>query len=107
MPDLRGQNLQDAQDAIPTLTNNEVFLTGSTDLTGQARNQMMDRNWQVCTSTPAPGESFTHTTSIDFGVVRIEPKPARDGERNENQGSRQLSASVHASRLHRVEPGET
>jgi hypothetical protein len=72
MPDLRGRNLQDAQDAIQQLTNNEVVLTGSTDLTGQARNQMMDRNWQVCTSTPAAGESFTKTTAIDFGVVRID-----------------------------------
>src|SRR5690349_8845548 len=46
MPDLRGRNLQDAQDAIQQLTNDEVFYTGSTDLTGQARNQMMDRSWQ-------------------------------------------------------------
>jgi hypothetical protein len=72
MPDLRGRNLQDAQDAIQMLTNNEVFYTGSTDLTGQARNQLMDRNWQVCTSTPAPGETFTKSTAIDFGVVRID-----------------------------------
>jgi hypothetical protein len=34
MSDLRGRNLQDAQDAIQALTNNEVFYTGSTDLTG-------------------------------------------------------------------------
>ena len=72
MPDLRGRNLQDAQDAIQTLTDNQVFYTGSTDLTGQARNQMMDANWQVCTSTPAPGETFTKSTAIDFGVVRID-----------------------------------
>jgi hypothetical protein len=72
MPNLIGRNLQDAQDAIQQLSNDDVFFTGSTDLTGQARNQMMDRNWQVCTSTPAPGESFTKDTSIDFGVVRID-----------------------------------
>ncbi|BBZ02863.1 hypothetical protein MCHIJ_23000 [Mycolicibacterium chitae] len=72
MPDLRGKNLQDAQDAIQLLTNNQVFFSGSTDLTGQGRNQIMDRNWQVCTSTPAPGASFTAETSIDFGVVRID-----------------------------------
>jgi len=72
MPDLRGKNLQDAQDAIQLLTNDQVFFSGSTDLTGQGRNQIMDRNWQVCTSTPAPGESFTSETSIDFGVVRID-----------------------------------
>ncbi len=72
MPDLRGKNLQDAQDAIQLLTNDQVFFSGSTDLTGQGRNQIMDRNWQVCTSTPAPGASFTTETSIDFGVVRID-----------------------------------
>lgn len=72
MPDLRGQNLQNAQDRIQQLTNNEVFYTGSTDLTGQARNQLMDRNWQVCTSTPAAGETFTKSTAIDFGVVRVD-----------------------------------
>jgi hypothetical protein len=72
MPNLIGKNLQDAQDAIQQLTNNEVFYTGSTDLTGQGRNQVMDRNWQVCTSTPAPGESFNRDTAIEFGVVRID-----------------------------------
>ncbi len=72
MPNLRGKNLQAAQDAIQALTNNAVFFTSSTDLTGQTRNQIMDRNWQVCTSTPAPGETFTAETHIDFGVVRID-----------------------------------
>jgi hypothetical protein len=72
MPDLVGKNLQDAQDAIQLLTNNEVFYTGSTDLTGQGRNQIMDRNWQVCSSTPSPGATFTKDTAIDFGVVRID-----------------------------------
>jgi len=32
----------------------------------------MDRNWQVCTSTPAPGESFTVGAKVNFGVVRID-----------------------------------
>ena len=72
MPDLRGRNLQDAQDTIQALTANEVFYTGSTDLTGQGRNQVLDRNWQVCTSTPASGETFTKDSVIDFGVVRID-----------------------------------
>ncbi|ORA03013.1 hypothetical protein BST17_20710 [Mycolicibacterium bacteremicum] len=33
---------------------------------------LSDRNWQVCTSTPAPGGTFTASTEIDFGVVRID-----------------------------------
>nr|CRL77004.1 hypothetical protein CPGR_04156 [Mycolicibacterium malmesburyense] len=72
MPNLIGSNLQDAQDAIQALTNNEVFFSGSTDLTGQGRNQIMDANWQVCTSTPPPGATITKGTMIDFGVVRID-----------------------------------
>jgi hypothetical protein len=71
MPDLRGRTLQDAQDAIQALTDNEVFFTGSTDLTGQGRQQVVDRNWQVCSSTPAAGEPFSKGTSIDFGVVKL------------------------------------
>ena len=72
MPNLIGRNLQDAQDAIQTLTNNQVFYSGSTDLTGEGRNQILDANWQVCTSTPPPGAAFTKDTAIDFGVVRID-----------------------------------
>ena len=70
MPDVIGENLQDAQDAIQALTDGKVFFSGSTDLSGEGRAQIMDRNWQVCTSTPAPGSAITPATSIDFGVVR-------------------------------------
>jgi hypothetical protein len=72
MPDLIGQDLQGAQDAIQSLTALEVWYTDSTDLTGQDRMQVSDRHWVVCTSTPPPGETFTVDTEIDFGVVRIE-----------------------------------
>ncbi|WNG85809.1 hypothetical protein C6A87_017970 [Mycobacterium sp. ITM-2016-00317] len=70
MPDLIGRDLQAAQDTIQALTNFEIPLSTSTDLTGQGRMQVMDRNWQVCSSTPAPGESLTTNTPVDFGVVR-------------------------------------
>jgi hypothetical protein len=72
MPDLSGQNLQAAQDAIQALTGNPGFLSTSTDLTGQARMQVMDRNWQVCSSTPAPGEAFNSASTVDFGVVKLD-----------------------------------
>jgi hypothetical protein len=72
MPDLSGQNLQAAQDAIQALTGNPGFFSTSTDLTGQARMQVMDRNWQVCSSTPAPGEAFTSASGVDFGVVKLD-----------------------------------
>jgi hypothetical protein len=72
MPDLIGEDLQGAQDAIQSLTDSAVWYTDSTDLTGQDRMQVSDRHWVVCTSTPSPGETFTTDTEIDFGVVRIE-----------------------------------
>lgn len=70
MPNLIGMDLQGAQDAIQSQTRGAVWFSGSTDLTGKGRAQIVDRNWQVCTSTPAPGAAFTTTTTINFGVVR-------------------------------------
>lgn len=71
MPNLIGVDLQGAQDAVQSLTGGEVWFSSSTDLTGQGRAQVLDRNWQVCSSTPAPGAQFTVVTDIDFGVVRV------------------------------------
>ena len=68
----QSRNLQAAQDAIQRLTDDQVFFSGSTDLTGAGRTQVLDRNWQVCTSNPAPGETLSVGTPVDFGVVRIE-----------------------------------
>jgi hypothetical protein len=72
MPNLIGKDLQGAQDAIQSLTLGAVFFSSSTDLTGQGRAQISDRNWVVCTSTPPPGGTLTTETEIDFGVVRID-----------------------------------
>ncbi len=72
MPNLIGKDLQGAQDAIQSLTNGLVWYSGSTDLTGKGRNQIVDRNWVVCTSTPPPGATFTTSTNVSFGVVRID-----------------------------------
>jgi hypothetical protein len=72
MPNLIGIDLQGAQDAIQSLTRDQVWYTDSKDLTGQGRAQMVDRNWVVCTSTPPPGSTFTANTKVTFGVVRID-----------------------------------
>jgi hypothetical protein len=72
MPNLIGRNLQAAQDAIQALTGNPAFFSSSTDLTGKGRMQVLDRNWQVCSSTPPPGATFTSDTAVDFGVVKID-----------------------------------
>ena len=67
---LVGTDLQGAHDAIQSVTHGKVWFSSSTDLTGQSRAQIVDRNWIVCSSTPAPGVTFTTTTAINFGVVR-------------------------------------
>jgi hypothetical protein len=59
--------LQVAQDAIQALTSARVFFSSSTDLTGKGRHQILNRDWQVCSSTPSPGQSFTAGTNVDFG----------------------------------------
>ena|SRR5258707_7960860 len=70
MPNLIGHDLQGAQDAIQSLTADAVWYSGSTDLTGKGRMQIDDRNWVVCSSTPAPGATFTESTKVNFGVVK-------------------------------------
>jgi hypothetical protein len=72
MPNEIGKDLQTAQDDIQALTGNPMFISTSKDLTGQGRHQINDRNWQVCSSTPPPGETFTSHTNVVFGVVRID-----------------------------------
>jgi hypothetical protein len=70
MPNLIGHDLQGAQDAIQSLTSDAVWYSASTDLTGKGRMQIDDRNWVVCSSTPAPGATFTESTKVNFGVVK-------------------------------------
>ena len=70
MPNEIGKNLQRAQDDLQALTGNPMFVSTSEDLTGMGRMQIMDRNWQVCSSTPPPGSVFTSQTNVVFGVVR-------------------------------------
>jgi hypothetical protein len=72
MPDLTGKDLQSAQDAIQSLTNDGIYYTDSHDASGQGRNQILDRDWQVCTEDPAPGTKITPDSNIDFGVVRVD-----------------------------------
>lgn len=43
MPNLVGTDLQGAEDAIQSLTNGAVWLSTSTDLTGQGRAQIVEQ----------------------------------------------------------------
>jgi hypothetical protein len=70
MPNLIGKDLQGAQDAVQSLSDDQVWFSGSTDLTGRGRMQINDRAWVVCSSTPPPGAKFTQNTPVNFGVVR-------------------------------------
>ena len=70
MPNLIGVDLQGAQDAVQSVSGGAVWYSGSTDLTGKGRAQILDRAWVVCTSSPPPGSSFSTQTKIEFGVVK-------------------------------------
>lgn len=74
MPDLVGSNLQDAQDAIQSLTGFGIAVTISHDATGDGRNQVLDRNWKVCSQNLRPGTAITADTRIDFGTVKLEER---------------------------------
>jgi hypothetical protein len=72
MPNLVGATLQDAQDQVQALTSGGVYVTGSHDLGGQSRSQVLDRNWRVCTQNIAAGAALTAASEVDFGVVKLE-----------------------------------
>jgi hypothetical protein len=71
MPNLVGSNLQEAQDAIQALTAFGVAVTTSHDATGAGRQQVLDRNWQVCSQNIPPGATIITSTMIDFGAVKL------------------------------------
>jgi hypothetical protein len=72
MPDLVGSNLQDAQNAVQDLTDFEIAVTTSHDSTGAGRQQVVDRNWKVCSQSVAPGTTITKGAKIDFGTVKLD-----------------------------------
>ncbi|MFJ9577059.1 hypothetical protein ACIRQF_11855 [Streptomyces sp. NPDC101191] len=75
LPDFAGKGLQFAQDeaqslGFRTLTSHDAF--------GRGRAQVLDRNWKVCSQTPAPGSHPTDVR-VDFGTVKLdETCPATD-----------------------------
>jgi hypothetical protein len=74
MPNLVGKNLQEAQDAIQELTDFEIPITTSHDATGAGREQLLDRNWKVCSQNVAAGAEISSTSRIDFGAVRTDER---------------------------------
>lgn len=74
MPNMVGQNLQAAQDAMQTLTMNPLFFTSSIDATGQGRNQVIDSNWIVCSQNVRPGDPITADAKIEFAAVKLDER---------------------------------
>ena len=69
VPNMVGQDLQDAQDAMQAAG---FYNLKSHDLSGEDRSQVLDRNWKVCNQTPRGGTQASTDTLIDFGVVKDE-----------------------------------
>jgi hypothetical protein len=69
MPNLVGQVLQDAQNALHA---DGIFYSKSHDLRG-VRHQVLDRDWQVCSQNVPAGQAVTGPAeeTIDFGVVKL------------------------------------
>ncbi|KJY25600.1 PASTA domain-containing protein [Streptomyces katrae] len=85
LPNLVGKGLQTAQDEAQAAG---FYALKSHDALGRARLQALDRNWKVCSQTPAGGGTVDTGTTIDFGAVKLDetcpaadapaPKPAGD-----------------------------
>jgi beta-lactam-binding protein with PASTA domain len=69
MPNVVGQVLQDAQEALHA---DGVFYSRSHDLRG-VRHQVLDRDWKVCSQNLPAGQQVTAPAEgkIDFGVVKL------------------------------------
>ncbi|MEV6176933.1 PASTA domain-containing protein [Streptomyces sp. NPDC052015] len=75
LPDMKGKGLQSAQDQAQAAG---FFYLTSHDALGRGRMQVLDRNWKVCSQTPAAGAHPTDT-KVDFGTVKLEEEcPAKD-----------------------------
>jgi hypothetical protein len=69
MPNLVGQNLQDAQDLLQTF---DSYLLDQEDASGLDRMQMVDANWTVCEQDPAPGMSTTVEDVVTLWSVKLD-----------------------------------
>jgi beta-lactam-binding protein with PASTA domain len=75
MPKLVCFDLQEAQD---TLQSAGFTVMTSEDATGQARSQLVDRNWIVTGQSPSAGGSYPKSTSVLLKAVKdTEPSSCR------------------------------
>jgi hypothetical protein len=69
MPDLLGQNLQEAQNALQAMGSREM---DQQDASGQERLQVLDSNWQVCTQEPTSGREVPVDTLVVLASVKTD-----------------------------------
>lgn len=69
IPDYTGYQLQKAQDAAQSIG---FFNLAESDLSSQDRVPVWDRGWQVCSQSPAGGETMTTDDLLTFEVVKNE-----------------------------------
>ncbi|MFF0293718.1 hypothetical protein ACFYST_10115 [Kitasatospora sp. NPDC004614] len=75
LPDFTGMGLQAAQDKAQTAG---FFGLKSHDALGRSRNQILDRDWKVCSQSPAAGQQPTSTV-VDMAAVKLDEQcPAAD-----------------------------
>ncbi|WP_338681295.1 PASTA domain-containing protein [Streptomyces acidiscabies] len=75
LPEMKGKGLQAAQDQAQAAG---FYHLTSHDALGRGRMQAFDRNWKVCSQTPAAGGHPTDT-KVDFAAVKLEEScPAKD-----------------------------
>ena len=76
VPNFVGKGLQSAQDEAQAAG---FYNLASHDSSGRDRNQILDRDWKVCTQNPAAGTKTSTDTKLDFGTVKLaETCPATD-----------------------------
>lgn len=76
VPTFVGMGLQSAQDTAQTAG---FYSLTSHDALGRDRNQILDRDWQVCSQNIAAGTKTSTDTKLDFGAVKLaETCPATD-----------------------------
>lgn len=77
VPALVGQGLQAAQDAAQGAG---FYDLKSHDSLGETRTQILDRDWKVCTQTPAAGKSVSTDTTVDLGAVKLDETCPKGGD---------------------------
>ncbi|WP_405452754.1 PASTA domain-containing protein [Streptomyces erythrochromogenes] len=85
LPNMVGKGLQTAQDEAQAAG---FAILKSHDALGRDRLQALDRNWKVCSQTPAAGANVDTGTTVDFGAVKLEEScPAADASAPKPAGS--------------------